>query len=355
MFKSVKAGRRASTSFWVIAIVFLLILNGGLALIVLRGFVTPTVQSAAAPSAARTVQSTAVPSATPTASPQPQHPTIAQLPQPTRQPTRTPRARPTIRPVPTDQPPQATADASPGCTETNGQVMDETYSSRILGSDQRYIVYLPPCYDSTQTRYPTLYLLHGLGYDATHWESLGVFKAMDKGLEAKQLAPAIIILPEADENLFGNTSGGSGSFEAQFVQELMPVVNRLYRTDPRPEWQAIGGISRGGVWSLEISFVHPDKFGIVGGHSPCLNYNNAPPQFDPLKLTDKPALKTQRIWLDAGDRDGCLVGTEEIHAALEKSGVAHSYQIWPGIHEDSYWASHLNDYMTFYTQSWPRP
>jgi len=259
--------------------------------------------------------------------------------------TAIPTSTPTSRATPGRQTPVATPGVKPvRCQETIGQVVNETYFSNVSGTKQTYIVYVPPCYDVTTTRYPTIYLIHGAGVDDTHWESLGLFKVMDEGIQAGKLAPAIIVLP----------SGDPGSYEAQIVGELIPTVDNLFRTDPRPGMRAIGGISRGGVWSLEIGFRHPGLFNIVGGHSPCLNLNGAPPEFDPLKMTDKPTLKTQRIFLDAGDMDDCKIGADEQHLALENSGVAHVYKIWPGGHENALWEAHLGDYLDFYTQTWPK-
>jgi enterochelin esterase-like enzyme len=229
-----------------------------------------------------------------------------------------------------------------------------TYSSRVSGAEQHYLVYLPPCSESSSRRYPTIYLLHGSENDDTHWERLGVFQEMDQSLAEGRLAPAIVVLPDGDPNLFIDTSGGPNSFEGQIVEELIPIVDRLFKTDPRSQMRAIGGVSRGGVWSLEIGFLNPDLFNIVAGHSPCLNVNEAPPEYDPLKLTDRPSLKSQRIWLDAGDEDYCQPGAEDLHTALDASEVAHDYHVWPGVHDDSLWAEHLLAYLEFYTLNWPK-
>jgi len=343
MLKLSNRGHRRATSLWIAFVLFLLGLNGALALIVVRFVVW---QPAAA-------QQT--PTITSTATPQPQHTAVARLPTTTRRPTRTPRPRATPIPTRVGQSLIATpAIDPPPCTATTGFVTDEIFQSRISGNAQPYIVYLPPCYDSTSVRYPTLYLIHGASYDETHWESLGVFKAMDAGIQARRWLPAIIVLPDGDEDLFTNTSGGPGSYEAQFVQELVPIIDGVFRTDPRPQMRAIGGISRGGVWSLEIAFHNPSIFGIVGGHSACLNLNEAPPELDPLKMVDLPTLKTQRIWLDTGDADGCRAGVDELHDALSNAGVTHEYRLWPGGHEDAVWAAHIEDDLAFYTQSWPK-
>jgi enterochelin esterase-like enzyme len=290
-------------------------------------------------------------------------PTRTSSPTPVRRATRTPR--PTHTPVRTStrsplfESPLPGMTASPAgevarCEETTGSVVEEMYSSRLSDDEQHYLVYLPPCSELSSRRYPAIYLLHGSENDDTHWERLGVFQAMDQGLAEGRLAPAIIVLPDGDPDLFINTSGGPNSFEAQIVDELVPIVDRLFKTDPRPQMRAIGGISRGGVWSLEIGFLNPESFSIVAGHSPCLNVNEAPPEYDPLKLSDRPSLKSQRIWLDAGKMDYCQPGAEDLHMALGASGVAHDYHIWSGVHDDALWAEHVSAYLEFYTLNWPK-
>jgi enterochelin esterase-like enzyme len=307
-------------------------------------------------------------------SPLPAHPaevtvtatgTATSIPQPARtsSPTLVRRSTPTSVPTSTrslqftSPLPEATASVPGGqanCHEDTGLVLDQVYYSRISNTEQRYLVYLPPCFELSDRRYPTIYLLHGTENDETHWEQLGVFQKMDQGLAEGRLAPAIIVLPDGDPDLFINTSGGPRSFEGQIVDELVSIVDQSFRTDPRPEMRAIGGISRGGVWSLEIGFLHPELFSVVGAHSPCLNLNESPPQWDPLALAGTPSLSTQRIWLDAGDADYCQPGAEALHNALDEAGVAHEYHVWPGEHQDPLWAEHLPVYLEFYTRAWPK-
>ena len=285
----------------------------------------------------------------PTIVPSPRPAVISPLATPTRSATRTPQPT-TSTPLPTP-----TEAAPPRCTEITGQVISGTFSSRTSNADQRYLIYLPPCYNYTGSRYPTIYLIHGSDNDETHWQRLGVFQAMDEGLRAGKFLPAIIVLPDGDYDLFMNTSGGPGTYEAQFVDELIPHIDSTYRTDARSELRAIGGISRGGVWSYEIGFRHPDLFAVVGGHSAALNVNLAPPTLDPLNMTNLPSLKEQRIWLDVGETDYTRPGVEQLHAALARSGVEHTYRTWPGAHDDSLWAAHLDDYLKFYTLALRRP
>ena len=321
-----------------------------LVLVVIVAFASACTGAPSGPTPSTPVAAPATPSAThtlpasPSSSPVPVR-RVTPLPTSTRSPLfRTPL-------------PGATASPAAGetrCDETTGRIVDDQYFSRVSNTEQHYLAYLPPCAELSNRRYPTIYLLHGSQNDDTHWERLGVFQEVEQGLAEGRLAPAIIILPEADPNLFINTSGGAQSFEGVMVDEVVPIVDRSFPTDPRPQMRAIGGISRGGVWSLEIGFRHPELFSIVAGHSPSLNVNTAPPQYDPLLLTDTPSLKTQRIWIDAGDGDYCRPGAEALHLALDNSGVAHEYHVWPGLHDDPLWAEHLTDYLEFYARDWPR-
>ena len=56
----------------------------------------------------------------------------------------------------------------------SGKVFDDlSMNSDILGGERKYAIYLPPDYDSSQRRYPVLYLLHGSGDDQTGWVQFG--------------------------------------------------------------------------------------------------------------------------------------------------------------------------------------
>ena len=214
-------------------------------------------------------------------------------------------------------------------------------------------MYLPPCYDFSDDLYPVLYMLHGYPFDDSHWDEIGIDETADIGFAEGTLPPFIIAMPAADnEGTYTNTSGGPRSFEAVMLDEFIPFIETTFRAVATPEGRAIGGMSRGGVWSLEIAFRNPDRFVAVGGHSVALNVNRAPPVYDPLYLAADPAIRSLRIYLDTGAGDWVLPGMEELHAALAAANVAHDYNVFEGYHEDSYWSAHVEDYLAFYTAGW---
>jgi len=278
---------------------------------------------------------------------------------PTPRPTVTPILQPTVRPTEVVPPEPTEALASRAvakldatCEETTGKVQDGNFKSNIVGRLQHYFIYLPPCYDSTQAQYPVVYLLHGIPMDEKHWLDEGVVVAADKLFGSGELPPYIMVMPHGDYALYTDTSGGDKSFEGVFVNELVPAIDSRYRTLADPGHRAIGGISRGGVWALEIAFTHPDMFSAVGGHSPALAVNRAASNYDPLDLARSAPIDKLRIFLDAGDVDWTRAGTMDLSKALNDRYIPHTFTIGHGDHDYPYWASQVEAYLRFYGAAW---
>jgi len=289
-------------------------------------------------------------------------------PAPSLLPTEAPTLRPTVTPIipPTAVPtetPQPTATAAPAvaaavnldrsCPETKGQVMDGYFKSNIIGRRQHYFIYLPPCYDvNTDVRYPVAYLLHGIPMDERHWLDEGLVASADKLFGSGELPPFIMVMPHGDYSLYTDTSGGSKSFEGVLVNELIPAIDGRFRTLADAEHRAIGGISRGGVWALEIAFMHPELFDAVGGHSPALSVNRATAEYDPMVLAKTAAIDELRIFLDAGDRDWTRAEAQNLSKILTERYIPHTFTVGKGDHDYPYWATQVEAYLRFYGAPW---
>lgn len=332
-----------------------------LAVVVALGVLVEPLSEPPLPTPTPTTTPPATPTLPPTAAPTP-------TPRPTHTPTHTPTptatATPSPTPTPTPTPGQVDAPAStstappddptpsPTAAPLAGWMEQHTYLSPTAGGEQSYRIYLPPGYDDTDQRYPVLYLLHGWPYDEAHWDRLGAEEVADAGIQAGTWPPFIMVLPGGSERLYVNTSGGEHSFEGQVVNDLIPHVDATYRTQASQEGRAIGGISRGGVWALEIGFMHADLFAAVGGHSPALSVNLAPPPYDPFYLLEAPGVAALRIYLDAGDADWARTSTQALHEALERQGIIHQFALHSGRHENGLWAANIPEYLAFYTGGW---
>lgn len=257
-------------------------------------------------------------------------------------PTRTPRPTWTVTPSPT---------ATPLCAGA-GRVASGIYTSLVDGPQRRFRVYLPPCYGEDGRVYPVLYLLHGNGQDEGTWDQVGVDEAADAGILARTLPPMIIIMPAGGWAMY-YTSGGPGSFESVIMDDLIPAIEADYCAWATPAGRAIGGISRGGYWALEIAFRHPADFAGVGGHSAALLDTYAGPNLNPQYTGVNNALGDLRVYLDAGEGDlGVLPNLERLHEDLENAGIPHEWHLNPGDHSETYWSDQVSNYLAWYAAPW---
>jgi enterochelin esterase-like enzyme len=150
-----------------------------------------------------------------------------------------------------------------------------------------------------------------------------------------------------------NTSGGPNSFEGVVLTDLIPYVEASYCAWPASAGRAIGGLSRGGYWALEIAFRHPDLFASVGGHSVALLDIAAGPAINPEQTGLVNDLGPLRIYLDIGLEDYLRPHVERLHQGLVAIGRDHTWLLNSGRHEEGYWQAHLGDYLTWYSAPWP--
>jgi enterochelin esterase-like enzyme len=270
-----------------------------------------------------------------------------------------PRTRPpTITPL-ASLTPLASSTPQFACAEPAGQIVRDSFQSKISGRKVFYSVYLPPCFWTSGKRYPYVLLMHGSDVDDTSWQKrLNIDKVLNEGIQKGTLAPMVVVMPFGDA--IGNTNvfRENSSYESLILKELMPTVEGSLCIQQERAGRAIGGISRGGFWAFLISFRHPELFGAVGGHSPFFDDDHAPRAYNPLNLANDtvfpPGLQP-RIWLDAGKDDYARPNIEIFRKRLEARKIDPGYRLFPiGQHNLSYWASHISDYLEFYGASWTR-
>jgi enterochelin esterase-like enzyme len=256
----------------------------------------------------------------------------------------TPTWRPTLITSPTSTP-------AASCTETSGEIRAESYSGTAVSGEVPYFIYLPPCYAETERSYPAVYMLHGLPFDERHWMELGVISVAELGIKSRDWQPLLLIFPLQPDPLFTGSDGGPGSYESEFMDGLVPHIEASYSTDPSQ--RGIAGISRGGVWALEIAFNNPDAIIAVAALSPALAVNSPRPAFDPFELAQF-AMPLQ-ILLMAGDQDWALVETRRLSDTLLEYGAQHSLSVIPGDHSDPTWANALAAVLGFFGNAWSGP
>ncbi|MBL8050139.1 MAG: hypothetical protein JNM46_02870 [Anaerolineales bacterium] len=253
-----------------------------------------------------------------------------------------PTATQTLTPSPI--PPTATATPLT-CLTQPGEVKADVIST--TNPPQEFLIYLPPCYNElTDKKYPVLYLLHGQTYNQDQWVRLGVPQIADKLFFSNESPPFIIVFPD---DRFWNLPAGAG-FGDRFINHLIPYVDKNYRTNPNRENRFLGGLSRGGGWTIKLGFEHPNLFSSLGLHSPAIFLDDAPAIERVIK--NIPEESRPRLWVDVGDNDSELDSILLFEQVLTRIGYIHEFHFYAGSHTEEYWSAHVEEYLRWYASGW---
>lgn len=154
-----------------------------------------------------------------------------------------------------------------------GAVTHYTYRSAIVGDDRDYYVYTPPNYDShRKDPYPVLFLLHGLGDDASGWETVGAANViLDNLIDQGKAKPMIMVntlgygTPDGPRSAMG--ANMIPTFAKSLIEEVLPQVEKNYHAAKDREHHAIAGLSMGGAESMYIGLNYLDRFAYIGSFS----------------------------------------------------------------------------------------
>ncbi len=267
-----------------------------------------------------------------------------------------------------------------GVAQTTGKVYDNlTLTSKILKSDRKYAIYLPPDYENSDRSYPVLYLLHGSGDDQTGWVQFGeVMNITDKAIAEGTSTPMIIVMPDANTGRKGyfNDIKGDWNYEDFFFKELIPYIEKQYRTKTDKRSRAIAGLSMGGGGTFVYALHHPEMFSsacplsaYVGPFnledtkrmmlrnntdltdSTVTNYFN---RYSVLPLVNNmpdEQKKAVRWYIDCGDDDFLYEGNALVHIAMRKKDIPHEYRVRNGGHTWTYWRASLPKVLNFVTDA----
>jgi enterochelin esterase-like enzyme len=207
-----------------------------------------------------------------------------------------------------------------------GMVTSITYQTSSYGAKAAR-VYTPPGY-STATRYPTLYLLHGLNQTETAWAGSGgnAHIILDNLIADNAAKPMLIVMPNGSMTSAGDFNG-FGLFEPVLIDELIPYIEANYSVAVGPTNRAIAGLSMGGGQSFNFGFGNIDVFAWIGPFSAAPN--TAPAA---QTITDPAAVKrdVKFIFITCGDADSLLSHSRNYHDYLTQQTIPHMYQLEPG-------------------------
>lgn len=229
-------------------------------------------------------------------------------------------------------------------------------------------VYLPPGYGQGNKRYPVVYVMHGMPG--------GVRDTFVKG-EIHQSAAKLILSHHIEPLIIvgwdGQGPGGPADvtefldrpdylMESFITRELVPYIDRTYKTIADPRFRALDGISAGGYAAPNLLFKYPQLWHVASSHTGFFS-----PDDDKSNMTDilgprgplwdannplKNAMKFGpqnglHLYLDIGEGDDLVPEFKKFAGILKQRGIDHEAHLFPGRHTWGYWSEHFVDSLLF--------
>ena len=151
----------------------------------------------------------------------------------------------------------------------HGEIRSLYHWSDINGLERHINVYVPAEYEKNpRKKYPVLYLVHGFGEDENGWSEQGhMANIMDGLIASGKAVPMIVVMPSGDIKTNSDVRKASGDITDVFVKDMIPFIDKTFRTHTDREHRAMAGLSRGGGQTWNTVLNHMDMFAWMGGFS----------------------------------------------------------------------------------------
>lgn len=228
-----------------------------------------------------------------------------------------------------------------------------SFESRAAGGPVSYLVYLPPGYDvDKEKRYPVIYWLHGLG--GNQRAGAHFVRSLDEAIGDGKTPPAITVLVNGMiDSMYCDATDGGKSVESVVTKDLVPHVDRTYRTLADRRARAIEGYSMGGFGAAHLGFKYPELFGAVSVMAGALHNKDSiaerrAPIFRSIFGGDKDYFRSNSPWLlvekeagrirgnthvriGVGADDGLLEWNTQYHELLGRLNIDHDFFVVGGV------------------------
>ena len=166
-----------------------------------------------------------------------------------------------------------------------GRIETVTLDSAVLRdnplgdpSERSFPVYLPPQYDDARKSKRRFGLLvdlvgyTGAGPSHTNWRNFeeNVPEKLDRLISSGAMPPCIVAFPDCFTSLGGNqyiNSSAIGRYADYLTRELLPFLDRTFRTHGKREHRAVFGKSSGGYGAMIHGMKYARYWGAIGNHS----------------------------------------------------------------------------------------
>lgn len=238
----------------------------------------------------------------------------------------------------------------------NASQVDTIYiSCESMNKKISNVIILPDSYIQTQDSFPVLYLLHGWSGDYSDWVRK-VPKIKDYADQYKM----IIICPDGGFSSWYIDSPIDDTirYETYITEELVPFIDKNYRTKNESKFRAVTGLSMGGFGAFYLAFKHQDIWGAAGSMSGSFDlvanvdrkhldldkrlgdyYDNSVrwEKYSVTNMTDFLKGNSLKFIFDCGTDDHLYSVNNKFHMKLLSLNIPHDYIERAGKHDWNYW------------------
>lgn len=143
--------------------------------------------------------------------------------------------------------------------ESNSGLHHRTFDSKAMKTKVGFCVSLPKDYEAGKSNHPVVYWLHGGGGN----ESCNLFVAQawrNKDADSKEVARPIVVFPAAFRSGYMDHHDGTIMIESMIIKELIPLIDKDYRTISDRTGRAVHGFSMGSSGALKFATKYPEMF-----------------------------------------------------------------------------------------------
>lgn len=212
---------------------------------------------------------------------------------------------------------------------------DDYVSEALDGTTQTFRVYLPEGYyeEGNAQRYPTLYLLHGINSQSTTYAIDKIDQVLDEAIAAGEIEPMIVVIPDDPTK----SSFWGGKYADMVTDDLLPTVDKRYRTIDDERYRMTSGCSMGGGGSVNIGMFNSDLFsGVISFYGAIRMVENG---YTAVAQTPDGYLNQFSVFLACGNQDmyAFYDDQELLSRVLTEKGVEHFHLIDVGAHDNIFY------------------
>lgn len=236
---------------------------------------------------------------------------------------------------------QEPAELQPQPDVPRGRVEEFDFESELLGNVRRVYVYLPPAYeDRPHSHFDSLYV-----HDGGEYMTRANLPVVLDNLAHSGAIPQLIavMVDPVNRTLEYRANEDYARFTAE---ELLPEIERRYRTNPDCGGRGVMGASLGGLISTYLGLSRPQLFSKIGGQSAALMI-----ELETITSLIGRLQAPCSFYFDVGEYEPRFIPAHQrIVPMLEQKGCRCTLEIVPAGHNWTSWRAHLKELLTFL---WP--